>query len=224
MIVTAERKRKGAGVPVRDVSGLRFGKLLVVGFSHMQSHKSMWNCKCDCGGLSIVSVSNLHTGHTTSCGCSRVEFGKTSRTHGMRHTKAYSVWTNMITRCSNPNVKCFKNYGGRGINVCERWKVFDNFIADMGTPASGMQLERIDNSKGYEPGNCKWETASRNCRNKRTNKILTHNGKSLCLSDWESEVGISARLISDRIRKGWTAKEALETPVNIQFRNQLTPL
>ncbi|MDV3051840.1 hypothetical protein NLV77_000775 [Staphylococcus ureilyticus] len=131
-------------------------------------------CKCDCGNTSIVSLGSLKNGRIKSCGCLNSEvqsefMKKYNNKHGKSNTPEYKVWKGMKERCSNVNSKSYKNYGGRGIKVCERWKnSFDNFISDMGErPTKKHQIDRIDNDKNYSPENCKWVTRSENTLNKR---------------------------------------------------------
>lgn len=123
-----------------------------------------WLCVCACGSKRIVYETNLTGGKSQSCGCSRMD-------HGLSHTKAAHVWVALKRRCLNPGDRGYKNYGGRGIAVCERWLILDNFFADMGEPEEGMSLDRIDNDKGYSPENCRWTTQAEQCQNTRTNKL-----------------------------------------------------
>lgn len=115
----------------------------------------------------------------------------------------YNVWSAMKDRCLNPNCSHYKNYGGRGITVCDRWLRYANFIADMGhRPSSKYTLERIDNDGNYEPQNCRWVTRGAQARNMRSNVLIEHNGKKQCLMDWSKETGISYFTLRSRIRYG----------------------
>jgi hypothetical protein len=119
----------------------------------------------------------------------------------------------MLGRCTDPENPSWHNYGGRGITVCQRWKrSFANFIEDMGArPHPSLTIERINNDGNYEPSNCKWATRKEQCRNRRGNTLLTHNGHTRCLAEWSEHTGISVDLLIFRLRKGWSVKETLET-------------
>lgn len=152
-----------------DLVGKRFGRLVVVAKAGLNKwNQQLWNCKCECGKNKIIIGNNLQKGHTKSCGCFRRE--KTT-THGMGFIPENWIWRSMKTRCSNENEIGYKNYGGRGIKVCNRWLKFENFFEDMGLrPSSKHTLERVDNEKGYCPENCIWDTRTNNNRNQRIRK------------------------------------------------------
>ena len=132
-----------------------------------------------------------------------------NRKHGRCGGPGYNVWQMMKQRCLNPNKPDFSYYGGRGIQVCERWMDYANFYEDMGEPPKGMQLDRIDNDKNYEPDNCKWVTRKQNCRNRRSNLLLTYKGKTQTAVEWSEELDIKASTIRLRKAKGKTDAEAL---------------
>jgi hypothetical protein len=120
----------------------------------------------------------------------------------------------MIQRCTNPNSEKFPSYGGRGITVCDRWLKFENFLADMGEPPPGKQIERIDNSKGYEPGNCKWATRFEQARNKRNNRLVTYQGETFCVAEWAEKKGLKIPTLWTRLFKwNWEIERALNAPV-----------
>lgn len=170
-----------------NLAGKRFGWLTVLSFSHMDKHgKSIWRCQCDCGNKIITNGNSLKRELTKSCGCLRKE--KTSAratTHG--HTKGgaisseYRSWESMKKRCTNPNNKHYKNYGGRGIKVCERWlNSFEAFYADMGAkPFEGAQLDRIKTNGDYAPKNCRWVTRQQNVTNTRQQNNNTSGYKGV---------------------------------------------
>ena len=128
-----------------------------------------------------------------------------------RH-ELYSIWKGIRSRCSNPNVKCFKYYGGIGINVCKRWDDFKLFVIDMGPrPTKKHEIDRIDCSKGYEPENCKWSTRTEQLQNTRKNVYIEYNGQRLTLSNWARKLGIAIETLRDRILREWPLESALSS-------------
>lgn len=126
-----------------------------------------------------------------------------------RSLVAYRRWDAMKQRCLNPSSRSYKYYGGRGIKVCKRWLSFDLFLEDMGEPDSCLSLERIDNNKGYEPGNCRWDTCKNQANNTRRNHRITINGETRTVQQWADLSGLKANTILTRIRRGWAADEAV---------------
>lgn len=201
--------------------GQRFGRLLVV--SRAPNHKqpngrqrTALNVICDCGKAPIVQGGSLTSGNTKSCGCLRSEmWTETITTHGKSNTATYKVWCGIRKRCFNPADQAFDNYGGRGITLCARWQTFENFLADMGErPFKAAQIDRQDNNGNYEPGNCKWSTASEQARNRRNNIMITINGETKCLLDWVLHYGVvDYATASARIRQlKWEPKRAVTEP------------
>jgi hypothetical protein len=198
-------------------AGQRFGRLVVIGRSGSSpvSRNATFLCRCDCGRETVKPGSHLRSGHTQSCGC----FGEVaSVTHGEsgragRRSPEYSVWAKMIGRCTNPREKRWADYGGRGIQVCERWRQFENFRADMGDRPAGMTIERIDNNGNYAPSNCRWATDHEQKRNMRSNVNLTFNGRTMCATDWARELGMRVVTLHCRIRRGWSTERALTSGV-----------
>lgn len=132
--------------------------------------------------------------------------------HGKAYSPVYGVWAQMLSRCLNERAQSYCRYGARGITVCERWRDFTLFYADMGDPPAGFMIERIDNNGNYEPGNCRWASRAEQSRNKRTNVRLTHRGVTRTLSEWADHVGISKQAMWARIRvHGWAVDRALAT-------------
>lgn len=181
-------------------------------------------CQCICGAIKPTDRRNLIRGLTNSCGC--VPLANQTR-HGMSKTPIYKVWTAMLQRCMNKRSKIYKDYGERGIDVCDRWLVFENFLEDMGDqPFKRATLERKDNNKGYSKENCVWATYKEQSRNTRQTNMITWNGKTQCLRDWGAELaetlGTSRDTISTRIHVyGWSIEKAFTTPVTKSGRHML---
>jgi len=134
--------------------------------------------------------------------------------------KTYAAWAAMIQRCTNPNCKSWKNYGGRSINVCQRWLDFRNFITDMGIRPKGLSIERIDNARSYEPENVIWATRTQNARNQRNTRLIRVNGVTCCMREWAHISGIKESTISSRINAShWDPAKAVTTPL-IQGQKQ----
>jgi len=147
--------------------GARFGRLVIIELDRLKA-----KCKCDCGEEKVVLRSNLSSGTTTSCGCyAREQTIAKSTKHGMRGTRTYNIWANMLQRCHNEKHPAFERYGARGISVCERWREsFAAFLEDMGPCPDGLEIDRADNELGYFKENCRWATRTTNNRNTRTSK------------------------------------------------------
>lgn len=210
-----------------DRTGQKFGRLKVISFAGKKTGgQSLWNVRCDCGNVKVVSANGMVEGHTRSCGCLAMEtiakIGKLSKgvppTHG--HTsggasREYASWMNMKNRCRNPNSEKFRIYGARGIKVCQRWlDSFENFLSDMGKKPIGLTLERINVNGDYEPSNCVWDTPKVQANNTRVNRRLTLNGTTLTLTQWSEKIGITSASLSERIESGWTLERALTEPAN----------
>ena len=135
--------------------------------------------------------------------------------HGFTGTPIYRRWARMVERCHNPEHPAFARYGARGIRVCPRWRVsFGVFLTDMGEmPFPDAQIDRIDNARGYEPGNCRWVTRTQNMNNRTDNRYIEHDGEKLTLADWGRRTGIAPATIAQRIKKGWSVDRALTEPV-----------
>ena len=171
-----------------DMVGKVFGRLQVLS----RNQKDYWKCVCNCGNTSVIVRSGklLRNGQSKSCGCLQKEnairqsLNNTGvpKTHGKTRTPEYRVWVNMKARCLDPNSQAYKNYGGRGISVCERWKEsFETFLRDMGErPSDKYSLDRTDNDGDYEPSNCKWVTAKEQANNRRGYGSSKYLGVSWC--------------------------------------------
>lgn len=202
----------------KQLEGQVFGRLTVIRRAGSKSGRVTWACTCECGSTVEVNSNALTSGHTKSCGCWRDERNRaTPPKHGHARrgtsvTPTYKAWQNMMTRCYNPKVKFFKDYGGRGIKVCDEWHLFENFLAYMGERPQGMTLDRIDNNKGYAPGNCRWATRHIQARNTRANRMVDFRGERITLVEFAEKIGMKHQTVSKRLRNGWTTEQVATTP------------
>lgn len=190
-------------------AGSTFGRWTVVGHT---SHKAV-DVRCECGAVGRVSPTKLRQGGNRSCvSCAKIRHGHAVRG---RQSPTWRSWRAMEARCCQPATASWHLYGGKGITVCERWLVFENFLADMGERPAGTSLDRIDNTKGYEPGNCRWATSSEQARNKRTTRWLTLGGRTQCAADWAREFGITKAALYGRLRLRSLGRIASELGVTV---------
>jgi hypothetical protein len=206
-------------MPVQDISGQRFGHLVAVRFAYVnEKKKTMWHCRCECGKELIVGATNLKTGNSKSCGCIKSQVISVSRTtHGKSGTAGYQTFFSMINRCTNPTESAYKNYGGRGITVCDRWLEpggYERFVEDMGPRPPGMTIERVDNEKGYSPDNCVWADLETQGNNRRNNVRVTWEGREMTLTQACALVGKSFPTVWHRLSVAkWPLERALTQPI-----------
>lgn len=207
-----------------DMSGQRVGRLTVIKRADKpKGTKPHWVCLCDCGNTTIVSRRHLKDHSTVSCGCYRIDFGKERKTHGMKGTRLYRIWTGMKDRCCNPNSKYWDKYGGRGINVCEEWKnSFESFYewSINNGYTSKLTLDRADNDGDYDPNNCRWATYKEQENNRRNNVYLEYGGKKLTAQEWGEFLGIKPSIIRQRVLYGWDIERALTQEVRTRNVNR----
>lgn len=204
--------KAGQKTALKDMTGQRFGRLVVMERSAKTRRAAQWLCRCDCGKSAVSNGDNLRRGLAKSCGCISTErLVKATRRHGLTGTRTHRIWTSMLTRVTNPRRRNAHRYIGRNIQVCDRWKTFDNFLADMGEAPTGMSLDRYPNQDGnYEPGNCRWATYTQQARNTSVTRMVTVNGERIALRDACDSFGISVSTVSCRIRAGWPESRWLE--------------
>lgn len=204
----------------------KYGKLTVVCvyvlIDSTGKKKKRAKCLCDCGGEHETCYYNLRRGNVNGCKqCSSAVRGKSTDFKHMQSAefkasnseeyKVFCVWKSMVSRCHNVKNKSYPRYGGRGIFVCDEWRgSFDIFLSHMGKrPTPQHQIDRTDNNKGYEKGNCKWVTSEINARNKRNNRHLEINGEVKCVSEWAEISGVKVGTALMRLNRGWSAERAI---------------
>ena len=203
-----------------NLIGQRFGRLIVLSraensrFGHVRL-----TCRCDCGNETTVESMNLSKGSTKSCGCLvRSLAAEMHTTHGVtrnrKQPKVYRTWAGMIQRCTNKSEISYKHYGGRGIAVCRRWLVFENFLSDMGNPPTpNHSIDRINNNGNYEPTNCRWATIAEQLNNTRQNVFINYNGQKKTVTEWARVRGMKFATLRARIKSGWPIEKALFQPI-----------
>lgn len=208
-----------------DLSNKKFGRLRVIERAENRvtkggNTKVMWKCQCDCGKSVIVSASDLKSGDTRSCGCFHKELlSSMAKTHGLSKSKIRTVWRNMIARCENPKCSAYKNYGGRGITVCQEWHDLETFAKwafengyDENAGHKECTIERKDVNGNYEPSNCVWVSMKEQSRNRRNNNIIEYNGEKKTIAEWAEVVGITYSGLRNRIyERGWSIEKAITT-------------
>ena len=185
-----------------DISGQKFNRLTAIEPVGRSGTSVLWRCVCDCGEQTEVRAYALRSGEIKSCGCARAD---RVITHGKTNTPEYKAWAGMIARCCNEKNKRYPLYGGRGINVCDRWRAsFSDFLADMGQrPSPKHSLDRINNDGDYEPGNCRWADQKTQCRNRRNNVRHTAHGLTMTLPEWAEHLGIPVGTLRVRMKRGF---------------------
>lgn len=191
----------------------KFTRLLVIGVDTCDPLKVI--CVCDCGVKKSVSKYKLLSSHTKSCGCLQREItSKRSKTHGQRHTPEYQIWLRIKSSCYNKNHPAYKDYGQRGIKVCKRWfNSPEKFLKDIGKRPLGHSLDRINNSKGYDPHNVRWADRVTQMNNTRFNHRIEYKNKTYTLAQASRKFSINYNVLKRRIHRNWNIERAIETPV-----------
>lgn len=191
----------------QDLTGQKFGMLTFV----RPLGKNRWVVRCDCGNEKEVQADNVKRGRTTACGClhRRHIAEKTGRGPSREFRREYFTLKNMLRRCRED-----EHYTAKGIRVCDRWaESLEAFVADMGRhPGRSYTIERKDNAKGYEPGNCIWAKMDVQSRNRENNHPITFNGTTMVVTDWATKLGLPSQTLFERLRRGWSIERALTTP------------
>lgn len=212
---------------VQNIAGQSFNMLTAVEFMHASGGHAHWRFRCRCGTEKAIRAAHVKSGQIKSCGCSASDLMSAAKvTHGHwigdQASPEWSAWSLARNRCRNPDANAYAEYGGRGIMMCSRWadgeagkSGFECFLADMGLrPSPHHTLDRRENDKGYEPGNCRWVTMKEQGRNRRNNRLITYRGETMCVSEAAERYGIPYFRLINRIARGWPVERAIEEPSN----------
>ena len=195
-----------------DLVGKKFGRLTVLEKMPKGKGESWWLCECECGNRKVARGSSLKNGAVRSCGCLAKEVArehgrKMMTKHGFYGTRLYSIFHGMVCRCTNPNDPQYKNYGERGIKVCDEWRHHPEAFCQWATSngyTDDLTIDRIDCDGDYSPTNCRWVTMREQQTNKRNNVRITYKGETKCVAEWSRELGVPNYLLYHRINAGWT--------------------
>lgn len=202
------------------MTGMRFGRLVVIGLDHIHitpsgQTKRFWLCQCDCGNQKAVASQQLTGGGTQSCGCYRREYmSEHKSTHRLTNTRIYHIHQTMIARCEVPTSYRYKYYGAKGVTVCDEWHTFENFYtwATNNGYEETLTLDRIDVNKGYCPENCRWVSWTVQQNNKSNNHYIEYNGETHTVTEWERITGLP---IGYRVNNGWDIERIFTQPKRV---------
>lgn len=204
---------------LNDLKGQKFGRLTVLDRDLSKTkHDAWWFCQCDCGKIISTMGARLKNNSCKSCGCLQKELiSCRQKTHGETKTRLYNLWQKMKYRCYNKKSKDYKNYGGRGITICDEWKNdfvnFKNWAISNGYNEN-LTIDRIDNNGNYEPNNCRWVTIKEQSRNTRVNRNYEYKGKMICTQELAEIAGISGATLRYRLNAGYSLEEAMFMKLN----------
>jgi hypothetical protein len=206
----------------KDLTGMVFSRWTVIEQGISKNKTTYWKCQCSCGTFKYVESCSLRRGNSKSCGCFAVDEVKARNAKYGRHKHAvYDTWCGMKKRCLNESNKSFNDYGGRGIDLCQEWiDSFEAFFNHIGErPSAQHSIDRIDNNKGYEPGNVRWATRIVQNNNKRSNIIIEFKGGTKTVAEWGRIFNINPSIIQKRLKRGWSIEDTLtikENEINIK--------
>lgn len=200
-----------------DLTGHKYGRVTVVSYFGHKGRRTAWNCLCECGNKFVTTGDALRTGKTSSCGCYRHEREvEANTTHGKRNTRIYRTYATMKQRCYCKTNFKYKNYGERGIKICDEWlhnfMSFYNWAMENGYNDT-LTIERIDVNGNYCPENCTWIPLGEQAKNKTTNRIILYNGQKDILSNWCKSLGLNYKTTHNRLSNGWSVEDAFKTKV-----------
>jgi len=188
---------------LEDLTGQRFGRWTVLERAENKGKRTAWLCKCDCGTVKAVHATSLKNGDSTSCGCYAKEH-PAHVVHGLGNTKLHARWAQIKRRCFNSHDKVYQHYGAKGITMCDEWKndfvkFYDWSMAN--GYKDGLEIDRIDNSKGYSPDNCRWVTRLKQANNKTNNKYYTYKGETKTLAEFARQYGMTYMTLYLRVNR-----------------------
>lgn len=190
-----------------NLVGHKFGKLTVIAHAGTNARRcAMWACACACGGTLVTAGINLRRGATNSCGCLMSE---SKKRHGKTNTPTWNSWRAMFKRCEQVTHPHYRSYGGSGISVCDEWRTFEAFFADMGERPEGKTIDRINPSLGYFKENCRWASAVEQIANRKNAVLLSIGNLAKTARQWSIDTGTPEPTIAWRFKKGWSAEEAV---------------
>ncbi len=203
-----------------DEVGNRYGRLLVIRYAGKLGGTTAWECLCDCGNTKIVRGTQLRCKGTQSCGCLHKDKLRERQTKYNVPRRLYGIWYNMIERCENPSHNYYRNYGGRGITVCEEWHNPYNFFewAIAHGYEKYLTIDRMNYNGNYEPSNCRWVTLKEQQNNKSTNRYETINGETKTVQEWIDYYGVTNGMVWSRLMRGWSFEDALLKPSQKKYR------
>lgn len=206
----------------RDFNKESFSRLTTAGPRFRIGKNTYQVCQCECGNHAVVKSQNMKKGYKKSCGClQKTCFGSSNKNSDSY--QAYVIWRAMRKRCNWSGCKDYSAYGGRGIKVCQRWSVFENFLTDMGNrPSRKHSIDRVDNDGDYCPENCRWATNVEQANNRSNNVLLTAFGRTKSISSWAVEFNMNYFALHGRLKRGWELEKALITPIR-KIRNGRKP-